>query len=354
MTTEKPHINTFRSSCSILALLSAALAVSVGATDAAMPVPATVTPRVSAPRLISGSYRWPVKPFDRPHPVRGNFGDPRTTFRAPATTRGLMSGSGVFAFHFGVDISAPDGTPVYPVRSGVARLCGARNVHVDSPGRFAAEYWHIVPVVRPGQRVVAYTTILGHVQKGYEHVHFSELRRGFFVNPLAPGHLGPYRDSTSPSVDELVFRTEDGTRLDADEVHGTVELLASASDRQNEPVPGDWAGMPVSPAIVTWHLERADGTPLEPERVAFDVRARLPRNVDFWRYYARGSQQNIPNFEGRRMWHRAGVYLYELARAPLDTTRLADGVYRLVVTAGDAAGHRASSGQDFTVRNEAA
>ena len=31
----------------------------------------------------SGSYKWPVKPFDKQHPVRGSFGDPRTIFRSP-------------------------------------------------------------------------------------------------------------------------------------------------------------------------------------------------------------------------------------------------------------------------------
>src|SRR2546425_8557731 len=64
------------------------------------------------------AYGWPVKPFDQPHPIRGNFGDPRTIFAGPPTQRTLLSGSGVFQFHDGIDISAPDGTAVYPVASG--------------------------------------------------------------------------------------------------------------------------------------------------------------------------------------------------------------------------------------------
>src|SRR5689334_18861813 len=66
----------------------------------------------------SYSYGWPVKPFDRPHPVRGNFGDPRTIFAGPPTQRTLLGGDGAFQFHDGVDIAAPDGTAVYPVASG--------------------------------------------------------------------------------------------------------------------------------------------------------------------------------------------------------------------------------------------
>ena len=38
--------------------------------------------QASAPGTgCSGSYGWPVKPFDRPHPIRGGFGDPRTVFQ---------------------------------------------------------------------------------------------------------------------------------------------------------------------------------------------------------------------------------------------------------------------------------
>src|SRR4051812_44770479 len=71
------------------------------------------------------SYGWPVKPFDRPHPVRGNFGDPRTVFVGPPTRRTLLAAGGSFQFHFGVDISAPNGAAVYPVESGVvARVTG--------------------------------------------------------------------------------------------------------------------------------------------------------------------------------------------------------------------------------------
>ncbi|MGZ6266594.1 MAG: hypothetical protein ACXWN4_06790, partial [Candidatus Limnocylindrales bacterium] len=45
------------------------------------------------------SYDWPVKPFDRQHPVRAFLNDPR------------IGKHGSRAFHFGIDVAAPDGTP---------------------------------------------------------------------------------------------------------------------------------------------------------------------------------------------------------------------------------------------------
>ena len=54
-------------------------------------------------------YGWPVKPFDQQHPVRGYFNDPR-----------VLDAS--HAFHFGVDVSAPDGTAVYAVAPGTVYI----------------------------------------------------------------------------------------------------------------------------------------------------------------------------------------------------------------------------------------
>jgi murein DD-endopeptidase MepM/ murein hydrolase activator NlpD len=63
------------------------------------------------------SYGWPVKPFDQQHPVRGFFCDPR------------IGDQGGKSFHFGVDVSAPDGTAVFAVEPGTVRFQG----HKTSP-----------------------------------------------------------------------------------------------------------------------------------------------------------------------------------------------------------------------------
>jgi hypothetical protein len=305
-------------------------------------------------QAAESSYRWPVKPFDRAHPVRANFGDPRTTFDGPATVRGLMTSNGIFAFHFGIDIAVPDGTAVYAVRSGVATLRGGRTVHVDSGDGFAAEYWHIVPTVRPGDRVVAFVTVLGHVMKDYGHVHFSEYDHGRAVNPLAPGHLGPYDDETRPRITSVAFRAAGGSEVLPEYVHGRVSIIADAYDRPALAVPGEWASLPVAPARLTWRITRTNnGSVLVPEQLGFDVRATIPNNRVFWSYYARGTRQNMSTFAGQRAWRQPGVYLYELSRRPFDTARLANGMYTLTITATDVRGNHTSMKQAFIVRNGA-
>ena len=66
-------------------------------------------------------------------------------------------------------------------------------------------YWHVVPAVGSGERVTAYETVVGHVQRPWGHVHFSEIRGGRFENPLRPGAMGPYSDHTAPELTEVTL-----------------------------------------------------------------------------------------------------------------------------------------------------
>src|SRR4029079_9548164 len=88
---------------------------------------------------LRGVYPWPLEPFDRAHPVRGYFNDPR------------ISGSSR-AFHFGIDIAAPNGTPVFAVAGVTGHLENPRAVSVAAAG-VEFGYWHIVPAVTHLQRV---------------------------------------------------------------------------------------------------------------------------------------------------------------------------------------------------------
>jgi len=314
-------------------------------------VAAALTLTATAVRsTASGSYGWPVKPFDRPHPVRSNFGDPRTLFRGPPTSATLYSGTGRFSFHDGVDIAAPDGTPVYPVRSGTVALNSAAKVFVRAGGE-AFQYWHIVPAVAVGQHVTAFETVLGRVRKGYGHVHFAEIQDGRPVNPLAPGHLTPYADVTTPQIDRIELRRPGTTtELLPELVRGPIELDAAAFDMPEPAAPGEWATMPTAPALMSWRVESSSNHGvLIPERVAFDVRVRLPEHRSFWSVYARGTYQNMPTFRRHRYWRDTGVFLFRLG--VVDTRTLPDGIDTLVVTARDVGGNQASRSLTFLVYN---
>lgn len=280
------------------------------------------------------SYGWPVKPFHRQHAVRGYFCDPRIA--------GLDEAHGTF--HFGVDVVAPNGTPVYSPRDGVAGSNGLHRdvVTVSQGGGNTLEFWHVVPAVRPGTRVVAYRTVVGWVEKPWAHVHFSEAAGGVYVNPLRRGALEPYRDPTRPTVNGIYFE-RDGKGVGA-RVAGAVDLVAEAFDSTPLPIAAPWDEKPVSPALVEWRLEGPRSRVSSSWHVAANFGGALPR-TPFTSVYARWTRQNHP-------WKRGGRarYRFYLARG-LDTRRLANGTYRVVVRVTDTGGNSAVGSRLLTVAN---
>jgi hypothetical protein len=329
------------------AIAAAALALAVFLSGAS-----TASAHPGAASTLS-PYGWPVKPFDRPHPIRGNFGDPRTVFAGPPTQRTLLAGDGAFQFHDGVDIAAPDGTAVYPVESGTVVMVTHDWVSVAAGDR-AFQYWHIAPRVTVGEHVDVDATVLGHILHEAGHVHLTELDGGFPANPLAPGHLSPYSDTSKPVVSSIAFRTSvTGADLMPELLRGRVEILVDTHDMPTRPVSGCWHDLPVTPALIEWRIERADtGQTVVPTHVAFDVRAHLPALSDFWRVYARGTHQNMSVFGKHFSFMQPGVYLFRLAPGGFDTRTLPDSVYDLVVTVTDIRGNHSSAVQRFSVHNK--
>lgn len=224
------------------------------------------------------AYCWPVRPFDGQHPIRGFFGDPRMANHGASRQ-----------FHFGVDISAPNGTPVY------ATLTGRVYVHplhtttigiVDAAG-VEFSYWHVIPTVRTGDRAIAYRTVIGHIEEPYGHVHFSERRAGRYLNPLRPGALGPYADGTRPFV--RTVRVEPRRGL----------LAAEAYDQPPLAVPRPWHDLPVMPALVRWRLLDRSGRPVSVWRSAVDFRTTIPHASLFDEIWAPGVTQNRVRAPGR-------------------------------------------------------
>jgi hypothetical protein len=281
----------------------------------------------TAAPATAASYQWPVKPFNRQHPVRGFFGDPRI---------GVENGRVARQLHFGIDISASNGTPVYATLSGriVLHPLHADVVEVCS-GATTFEYWHIVPARTSGS-ATAYQTILGYVEKPWAHVHFSERLGNVYVNPLRPGALSPYADDTRPSVHAISFE-RNGMAVGRRELTGhtgRVDIVAEVLDETPLPVPAPWNAKPVVPALVEWRIGAGS-----PWRVAVDFRYALPASP-FEAVYAKWTRQNVAS--------RYGRYRFVLAR-DIDVSAIGSGTNVLQVRVVDTRGNVSIASKRFGV-----
>jgi hypothetical protein len=303
------------------------------------------------PAAAASAYPWPLKPFNQQHPIRANFGDPRTRFLNTMLTDGLQ-GPGTFLFHNGIDIAAPEGTPVYPVSSGKVRYIDYSAISVKTKGHGVFQYFHIVVKVRDGQHVVAGKTVLGTVMHAYDHVHLSEIRGGRVWNPLARGGVAPYHDRTVPQVRAINVRPA-GSLLpfESATVCGTVSLVAAADDAAPMAVPGVFAGFPLSPALITWSLARVGGITYVDDVPAADFRTTIPSSRYFWSVYARGSYQNAPRFSNRQ-YFMPGRFLYNLAGF-VDTRSYPNGLYEIAVRVADMRGNSSEAALQFKIENHA-
>jgi murein DD-endopeptidase MepM/ murein hydrolase activator NlpD len=276
----------------------------------------------------ASAYGWPVRPFYQQHLVRGYFDDPR------------LSGDEE-GFHFGVDIMAPDGTPVYAIEPGRARVrMKAMTVTVfPKRGGHQLSYWHIVPAVATGQRVRRHQ-LLGHVVTGAGHVHLAEYKNGTYINPLRLGGLAPYIDDTVPQIPSLTFLSA-GRPIPPEGVTGTVDITAEAFDTPPVPLPLPWNQVIYTPALLRWRIVQGQNT-IRQWETPVDFRTfLLPLNL-FSYVYAPGTFQNKA---GRR-----GRYEFYLAHE-FDTRVLANGSYVLQVDALDDQENLGQASFAFTVTN---
>jgi hypothetical protein len=297
----------------------------------------------------AAAYPWPFKPFDRQHPIRGFFGDPRTTYYGGILDNPFGMG-GFFSFHQGVDIAAPNGTPVYAIADGTANYLGAQTLELVARNGVIFQYFHIVGVAGEEQVVYARKTVLGYVQPPFGHVHITEIDGRHAVNPLLPGHLTPYRDTTRPTVRAIEVSGKAGLLQPPLDLCGRVQLAADAYDTTPIPVPDAFRGFPVTPALGRWTISRVgDHAVVVPWQVVADFRQTLPPNSKFWAVYAHGTYQNAPRF-GKDQYSAPGRYLFLLARS-YDTASIPNGTYRITVQATDERGNTGSASQRISVRN---
>jgi len=257
--------------------------------------------------------------------VRAYFNDPR------------ISGASR-AFHFGVDISAPNGTAVYAVEAGQVHLEDPRAISVAT-GDVDFGYWHVVPVVKHLQPVAKHE-LLGHIDAPWLHVHFAERRDGAYRSPLRPDALTPWQDHTKPTVTRIAF-SRSGHELPPGPVSGAVDVIAEAHDTVPIPVPAPWNDLPVTPARLRWRVLRGSAA-VRPWHTPIDFTGTLLPQSDFARIYAPGTKQNHAG--------EPGVYRFILAHT-WSTRSLADGEYSLEVEASDLAGNTGSLAHAFAIAN---
>jgi hypothetical protein len=258
--------------------------------------------------------------------VRAYFNDPRIS----GTSR---------AFHFGIDISAPNGTPVHAVRGGIVHLEGTRSLSV-SDGDVDFGYWHVIHAVRHLQRVEKHQ-VVGHVEAPWLHVHFAEHRSVGYRDPLRPGALTPWADTTKPHVTKIAF-SRNGRALSPAAVSGPVDVIAEAHQMPPRAVPAPWRGLPVTPARVRWRIRRGERT-VRPWHTPIDFTKGLLPQKDFQRIYAPGTRQNRAG--------KPGLYRFYLAHT-WSTELLRDGLYRVEVEASDLYGNKGSLHLPFTIAND--
>ncbi|MEX0817006.1 MAG: hypothetical protein WD027_06145 [Gaiellales bacterium] len=344
-----------------LALILALLAPST--TAAGTPTPGSL---VRFPYAYADSWTgWPVAPLHKQHPVRGSFLDPRG------------------GYHFGIDISVDDSAPeqgappgrthrVYAVEGGTAsfvldapRRCMGRRLTV---GHFA--YWHVDPVVAPGQRIRP-GQVVGWTCRHAWHVHLSEWTRIggrlVWVNPLHQGgKLRPYVDQAAPVVHEVRFFAGPA-QVTGDRLRGRVDVRARISDPQSfrgwmtgslAPLYADHHPYALSVRITrladgrTWlrRVFRADAT------LSAGVPA-LGTPVPYRHHYAPTTYANLraavcvfekpPDCTGQywlRLFANRSGFTW-------DTRAFRNGRYRLAVTAADIVGNRTTEAVEVAILN---
>ena len=224
----------------------------------------------------------------------------------------------------------PDGTEVFAIQSGIARLGGH-----DNFSRFVRvgdfDYVHLDDPVREGQRVTAFKTVLGRVFAGQGHIHFSRYVGNDPVNPLRFGSFVAHVDTAPPEIGDLTAFRPNGKRAQLDALSGAVALFVNAVDRQSH---GDLTG---GVYRLSYVINRANGTPAVGPFDVFQMDGIIPEAAGNMLYTVQSTRHSLqPN-----IWYRLTL------KSPtgdgwLHTSVLRPGSYSVVVTASDAAGNVAT------------
>ena len=279
-------------------------------------------------------YPWPVAPVNRQHPVRGDFGDPRTMLTGV--------GEGAFSFHNGVDISAWPGNHVFPVVSGrVVARHGRPRRRLDRRPPPLPVRPHRAPRARrrEGRRLRDPSRHRAAALEPRAPRRVPLQLRGQSARARPPHALSRRDQAGSP------LRSSSSVRHGARSTPARSPAACGSSPTHSTllpcPAPDPGASFPVAPAHVAWSLTTPGGE-LVAHNTAADFRYSEPPRRSFSVVYAPGTRQNFAAVDGRFHWGQPGRYLFDLTPKTIDTSRLPPGRYRITVVASDTAGNVAN------------
>jgi hypothetical protein len=223
-----------------------------------------------------------------------------------------------------VDIQARDGSAVYAVQPGVARVLAPSgpNARVQV-GNYI--YWHIAPRVWTGELVTPFKTVLGTVMVGYGHIAFSELGAGGqYVNPLRPDGtvLKPYVDHARPVIGPP-------------SVAAGGQVIVAAYAPQTYVRTTTYVTPVLAPAAIAYRLYDTHGTAVTSLEWAFRGTHLLPYRERSLIYAPAAGPPGYACFATRPVCVPHWIYRVAGGLAPPLPPTLAPGSYRLTIYAWD-------------------
>jgi hypothetical protein len=278
---------------------------------------------------------WPLWPRRSPHTVHSGFND--------------MHGQDPMYAHWGVDVStSTKQAKVYAMTSGVigSLVASGGDAHFRIGPFF---YYHVISRLPAGSHV-ARGEWVGHIVKGTDHVHVTEIEPGCgIVDPRRPtGPLIDPKNDEHPTVENLsadvanaaayrifpAWRTPDPAKpLALNHLHGVVDFRAEifdmpvrkTRDHPQQPLMVAAVRSWLAPLTKTW---RRYGKPI----TAFDGSTWLTGTRAYYDVMAHGSVHVRSCFTNpaRRCENR---YILHVAGRGIDTRRFPDRWYHYCVSA---------------------